>query len=163
MFLPTLLLAVLTAADKLTRSQYLSISLILRPSPSPSLSSYSSYNTTNTTTNNTTEIPISISITDTCIAPMGPGACNQDTTYLKPYTNHTADGAHTFRYHRNLLSADAYEWDGSGKRKVPVREAKDSVEDVNKGLDGDAGGETGLRAECQGVGCKAQWFKVPDL
>ncbi|KAF2688696.1 hypothetical protein K458DRAFT_384873 [Lentithecium fluviatile CBS 122367] len=62
------------------------------------------------------------SIHDDCIAEMGPGGYDQDLTYLKKYS--TAQHNHTFRYHRDLWGPDEYEFDGSGARKVPAREAR---------------------------------------
>lgn len=85
-------------------------------------------------------------ITDRCVAEIGPGACGQvnqheslimrsmfdtdveqDLTYLKKYSNTTA--GHTLRYHRELFGPDEYEFDGSGRRKIPTKAPK-TVPDV---------------------------------
>jgi hypothetical protein len=49
-------------------------------------------------------------------------------TYLKKYT--VTQSNHTFAYRRNLFGPDKYEFDVSGKKKVPVREAQE-LGDVN--------------------------------
>ena len=60
-------------------------------------------------------------VEDKCVSVGDPRKCPDIQTVLVPYKS-TIDG-HTFVYHRNVFSADKYEFDGSGKKSVPVKQA----------------------------------------
>ena len=98
-------------------------------------------------TNNTFIIP------DYC----GPSTtCTQDFTYLRAYK--VNKGGHEFVYHRELFGPDQYEFDGSGKRDVPVQQAKevDDVEEYCDGICSKLDGTRTVKSWCKGKVCKAQ-------
>jgi hypothetical protein len=51
---------------------------------------------------------------DQCQGPTG--SCSQDLTYLSAIK--ATKNGHTFKYHRNILQQDDYEFDGSGEKKL---------------------------------------------
>lgn len=98
-------------------------------------------------------------------------------SHVPQRVQNTTNG-HTFKYHRKLVGPDEYELDNSGRRKVPVKQAKE-MENVKGHCDGICSAlESSTKAQCEGSACKAQvrvaamiwrrklriqWFNVPDL
>ncbi|KAF3053668.1 hypothetical protein E8E11_010788 [Didymella keratinophila] len=92
----------------------------------------------------------------------------QETRVSRHKPDHTdtvEKNGHEFVYHRELFGPDQYELSGSGRRDVPVQQARE-VEDVEGHCDricGKLDGTRTVKSQCSGKVCKAQWFEVPDL
>ncbi|KAJ4340293.1 hypothetical protein N0V87_002585 [Didymella glomerata] len=81
---------------------------------------------------------------------------SQNLTYLRAYEVNK-DG-HEFVYHHELFGLDQYEVDDSGRRNVPVSEAKE-VDDVEGHCDGicsELDSMRRMKSQCKGKACKAQ-------
>ena len=91
--------------------------------------------------------------------------CSQDFTYLRAYR--VEQNRREFVYHRELFGPDQYEFDGSGRRDVPVKQARE-IEDVQAHCDRvcvKLDWTWTMKSQCGGKTCKAQvsWYRGAEV
>jgi hypothetical protein len=158
MQLTSSLALLLTSLARSTLADIIGRSICTFTSPTSSYIGYASMFSYLSTSSSLLQSPPS-NINNTFIIPDYCGlspSYSQNLTYLRAYEVNK-DG-HEFVYHHELFGLDQYEVDDSGRRNVPVSEAKE-VDDVEGHCDGicsELDSMRRMKSQCKGKACKAQ-------